>query len=75
MWALDHFRNGIFGKPVTVFTDHNPITYLTEAAPKSPKLMRWALTIQQYDVTFCYKAGKANVVADCLSRIDQAVAE
>jgi len=27
MWALDHFRNGIFGKPVTVFTDHNPITY------------------------------------------------
>ena len=58
-----------------MFTDHNPITYLTEAAPKSPKLMRWVLAIQQYDVTFCYKAGKANVVADCLSRVDQAVAQ
>ena len=37
--------------------------------------MRWALAIQQYDVTFCYKAGKANVVADCLSRMDQAVTD
>jgi len=60
---------------MTVFTDHNPITYLTEAVPKSAKLMRWALAIQQHDVTFRYKAGKANVVADCLSRIDQEVAE
>jgi len=75
IWALDHFRNRIFGKPMTVFTDHNPITYLTEAVPKSAKLMRWALAIQQHDVTFRYKAGKANVVADCLSRIDQEVAE
>ena len=65
----------IFGKPVTLFTDHNPTTYLTDSAPKSPKLMRWALAIQRYDVTFCYKAGKANVVADCLSRMDQAVTD
>ena len=73
IWALGQFRGWIFGKPVTLFTDHNPITYLTDSAPKSPKLMRWALAIQQYDVTICYKAGKANVVADCLSRMDQAV--
>ena len=75
IWALGQFRSWIFGKPVTLFTDHNPITYLTDSAPKSPKLMRWALAIQQYDVTFCYKAGKANVVADCLSRMDQAVTD
>ena len=73
IWALGQFRSWIFGKPVTLFTDHNPITYLTDSAPKSPKLMRWVFAIQQYDeydVTFCYKAGKANVVADCLSRMD-----
>jgi len=63
--ALGRFRNWIFGKPVTLFTDHNPINYLRDAAPKSAKLMRWALAIQQYDVTFCYKAGRTNVVADC----------
>ena len=70
IWALKQFRNWIFGKPVTVYTDHNPITFLTEAVPKSAKLMRWALAIQEYDVTFCYKSGKSNVVADGLSRME-----
>ena len=68
IWALKKFRKWIFGKPVVVYTDHNPITYLTDAAPKSAKLMRWALAIQEYDVTFHYKVGSKNV-ADCLSRL------
>jgi len=51
-----------------VYADHNPITSLTEAAPKSAKLMRWALAIQEYDVTFHYRMGSKNV-ADCLSRL------
>ena len=45
------------------------LTFLTEAAPKSAKLMQWALALQEYDVTFCYKKGKQNVAADCLSRM------
>lgn len=68
IWALKKFRKWIFGKPVVVYTDHNPITYLTEAAPKNAKLMRRALAIQEYDVTFHYKMGSKNV-ADCLSRL------
>jgi len=32
--------------------------------------MRWALAIQEYDVTFGYKAGKHNVAADSLSRME-----
>jgi len=69
IWALKRFRNWIFGKPVTVYTDHNPLTYITEAASKSAKLMRWSLALQEYDVTFHYKKGKLNVAADFLSRI------
>ena len=57
-----------FGKPVVVFSDHNPLTFLTETAPKSAKLMRWALALQEFDVTFHYRKGSLNVVADCLSR-------
>ena len=30
--------------------------------------MRWALAIQEYDVTFRYRSGALNVAADCLSR-------
>jgi len=68
VWALKKFRKWIFGKPAVVYTDHNPITYLTDLAPKSSKLMRWALAIQEYDVTLHYKVGSKNV-ADCLSRL------
>jgi len=46
IWALKKFRKWIFGKPVVVYIDHNPITYLTEAASKSAKLIRCALAIQ-----------------------------
>jgi hypothetical protein len=68
LWALQKFKHWIFGKNVIVYSDHNPITFLTETAPKSAKLMRWALAIQEFDVTFRYRKGSTNMVADCLSR-------
>ena len=68
LWALQKFKHWIFGKNVIVYLDHNPITFLTETAPKSAKLMRWALAIQEFDVTFGYRKGSTNMVADCLSR-------
>jgi len=70
IWALDKFRGWIFHKPVTLYSDHNPLTYITESATKSSKLMRWSLALQQYDVIFKIKAGRVNVVADCFSRLD-----
>ena len=54
---------------LTIYTDSNPVTFLTETAPKSAKLMRWSLALQEYDVVFRYKAGKNNAAADCLSRM------
>jgi hypothetical protein len=68
LWALQKFRHWIFGRNVILYSDHNPITFLTESTPKSAKLMRWALAIQEYDVTFRYRSGALNVAADCLSR-------
>jgi len=62
-------RVWLFGHKITVFCDPNPLTYLTELAPKSAKLLRWALALQEFAVVFKYRAGKANVVPDLLSRI------
>lgn len=67
--GLQKYRNWIFGSEVTVHSDHNPLLYLTESAPKSAKLMRWALALQEFSVTFKYRAGKSNAAADCLSRM------
>jgi hypothetical protein len=69
IWALNKFRHWVFGRVVTVFTDHNPITYLTESSPKSAKLMRWLLGISEFDVTFKFRVGRLNEAADCVSRM------
>ena len=59
----------MFGTKITVYSDHNPLTYLTISAPKSAKLMRWALALQEFDLEFRFRSGKTNVAADTLSRL------
>jgi len=69
IWALKKYQRWLFRSKVTVYSDHNPLTYLTQASSHSSKLMRWALALQEFDVSFKYKQGKRNTAADCLSRV------
>jgi len=70
VWALTRFRDMVWGSPVTVYSDHNPLRYLTESMSTSAKLTRWALALQEYQVTLKYTKGVSNSVADTLSRMD-----
>ncbi len=67
VWALEHFRNIIFGYHITVYTDHTAVTQLFHGKNLVGRLARWYLTIQQFEPTFKYLPGKANTVADALS--------
>ena len=49
IWSLGRFRDVVFWSHITIFVNHNPLRYLTERAPKSAKLTRWALALQEYD--------------------------
>ena len=69
VFALRRFRNFVFGTKVTIFSDHNPLMYLKECAPKSSKLTRWSLGLQEFDITWSFKPGSENQAADCLSRL------
>jgi hypothetical protein len=70
VWALKKFKHWIFLGQITVVTDHCPLTYLTETAPKNAKLMRWLLAIQEFgNVHFKYKAGSLHSAPDCISRM------
>lgn len=68
LMSLRKYRQWVFGSKITVFSDHNPLTFLTESAPKSAKLMRWALALQEFDVEFKYRAGRTHIVPDVLTR-------
>ncbi len=68
VWALQHFRDIIFGYPVTVYTDHTAVTQLFHGKNLTGCLARWYLTNQQFEPTLKYLPGKANTVADALSR-------
>ena len=67
-WALNRFRDIIYGAQITIYCDHNPLQYIRECAPKSAKLLRWSLALQEFNIDFQYKKGSNNVVADWLSR-------
>jgi transposase InsO family protein len=68
IWALAHFESLIYGKKVVVQTDHNPLVWLKTVENRSPRLTRWALSLQPYSVKMEYRKGSANGNADGLSR-------
>jgi len=69
IWALKKYHRWLFRSKITVYSDHNPLTFLTQASSQSSKLMRWALALQEFDVSFKFKEGRHNTAADCLSRV------
>ena len=68
VWAVRYFRPYILGHPCTVYTDHVACLSILNTEKPSGKLARWALTIQEMDLTIKHKPGKANSNADALSR-------
>jgi hypothetical protein len=69
IWALNRFKDIIFGAHITVICDQNSLKYIADNAPKNSKLTRWALALQDWHLTVLYAKGKTQVAPDCLSRI------
>ena len=69
VWACEHFHIYVYGKPVTVVTDHKPLERLYNSSCAKPpvRIERWALRLQNYDARVVYRPGKENP-ADYMSR-------
>ena len=69
VFALEKFRSYILGSPVTIFTNHAALKYLLSTPDTKPRLTRWILLYQEFNLTIKDKKGVENVVADQLSRL------
>ena len=68
VFALRIWRHYLYGVPCRIFTDHKSLQYLSSQKDLNMRQRRWIELIKDYDCTIEYHPGKANVVADALSR-------
>ena len=70
VFACDKFRSYIVDSKVIVHTDHATIKYLMEKEDAKPRLIRWVLFLQEFDLHITDRKGAENPVADNLSRLE-----
>ena len=68
VFALKIWRHYLYGVKFHVFSDHKSLKYLFEQKELNMCQRRWMELLKDYDFELNYHPGKANVVADALSR-------
>lgn len=68
IFALKIWRHYLYGSTCKIFTDHKSLTYLFTQKELNMRQRRWLELMKDYDITLEYHPGKANRVADALSR-------
>src|SRR3989442_11450547 len=68
VFALKIWRHYLYGETFQIFTDHQSLKYLMTQKELNARQRRWIELLKDYDCTIEYHPGKANVVADALSR-------
>lgn len=66
--ALKIWRHYLYGNKCDIYTDHKSLKYFFTQKELNMRQRRWLELVKDYDCTIHYHPGKANVVADALSR-------
>ncbi|KAI3822618.1 hypothetical protein L1987_10213 [Smallanthus sonchifolius] len=71
VFALKIWRHYLYGTKCVVFTDHKSLQHILNQKELNMRQRRWVELLSDYDCEIRYHPGKANVVADALSRKDR----
>jgi hypothetical protein len=66
--ALKIWRHHLMGAKYHIYSNHKSLKYIFTQADLNMRQRRWLELIKDYDIEVHYHPGKANVVADALSR-------
>ena len=67
--SIQRFDYYLRGTKCTLQCDHKPLEPFLTRGMKIAKLDRWAMLLQQYDITFVHIRGKDNILTDAISRL------
>ena len=70
VFGFEKFRSYLLGTKVVVYTDHAAIRYLVSKKDSKPRLIRWVLLLQEFDLEIKDRKVSDNQVADHLSRLE-----
>ena len=75
-WAVtEKFKDYLgFADHFTVYTDNNPLLYITDSTKLNSIDERWVSQLSEYNFSIRHRPGKINRDADCLSQLDFCVA-
>ena len=71
VFILKIWRHYLYGEKCEIYTDHKSLKYIFIQKELNMRHRIWLELIKDYDCTINYHPGKANVIADALSRIER----
>ncbi|GKB44142.1 reverse transcriptase domain-containing protein [Tanacetum coccineum] len=70
VFSFDKFRQYLVLSKIVVYTDHSALKYLFSKEDAKPRLIRWVLLLQGFDIEIKDKKRAENLAADHLSRLE-----
>ena len=70
VYACEKFRPYLVASKAIIYTDHAALKYLMAKKDAKPRLIRWILLLQEFNIEIRDKKGSENLVADHLSRLE-----
>jgi hypothetical protein len=71
--AIRMWRHYLLGNVVHIYTDHKSLKYIFTQPDLNMRQRRWLKLIKDYELEVHFHPGKANIIADALSRKAQCI--